>query len=171
MSEEAAARGRGRPSKFDAEYHCQLLIDIGRQGKTIHHFCVEADIPTITFYSWRNTKPEFKEAFDRFKSAATVYWVDECHANISNPHYNFPCFRVLSRAANADPDAVRMRGLAKIKDPNKKYELIERTLETEGICARDLNYLATFVKQGVDIYEQTNLARDVEELKRLNEIQ
>lgn len=59
----------GRPSKYKPIF-CQLLIDHMREGYSFESFAGrdDVDVDRDTLYEWKNTHPEFSDAFTRGKS-------------------------------------------------------------------------------------------------------
>ncbi len=52
----------GRPSKYDAKYHPQLVKWMKRSGKIDREIAEELEISTSTLYEWANRYEEFSES-------------------------------------------------------------------------------------------------------------
>lgn len=73
-------RPTGRPSTFKKKY-CEILIDQGKQGKTIAHFCATLGIGRPTFYDWLKANPEFRQAEHVADAMREAYWDDRMREN------------------------------------------------------------------------------------------
>jgi transposase len=56
----------GRPSKYDPE-HCETVVALGKEGKSIAQMCAAFDISRQTIDNWADEHPEFLEALSRAK--------------------------------------------------------------------------------------------------------
>lgn len=79
--------GRSRLATYNAEKHIALLYDLFTNGEPVSAFCAKTGIAQSTFFEWKNTYPEFKEAYDIAINFAETYW-HKLPAN--DPNFNFP---------------------------------------------------------------------------------
>lgn len=62
-----------RPSKYKAEY-CDLLIQRAREGASLTEFCAEVGISRQTLHNWKDSHPEFLDAYIRAEVEGRAYW-------------------------------------------------------------------------------------------------
>lgn len=147
--------------------HDDMLIAWGRQGKSFINFCLQIGILPETYWAWRNKYPVFEEAVQTYKMYLRQYWEAVANDNIGNPEFSYACYRVASKLAGADPDGVRVQGISQAKSPLEKVKRLLERIEEGDITSRDAKYVADILSIAVDINERTVVAKDVEELKKL----
>lgn len=62
------APGRGRPSKYNAEFHPKIARALALAGRTDEQIAEELGVTTSTFYLWKKTYPIFSEALSQGKA-------------------------------------------------------------------------------------------------------
>ncbi|TNE58626.1 MAG: hypothetical protein EP341_03150 [Sphingomonadales bacterium] len=82
----------GRPTKYKPEY-CQLVIDMGREGKSWAQMASALDVDRATFYNWQEQHPEFFTAFNRAKAHAQAWWEDKAAEALNNREFNAPVWK------------------------------------------------------------------------------
>lgn len=65
---------KGRPTKYRAEKHIRLLVEVFSEGGSIGDFCKRAGVGRSTFYSWCRIDPRFHNAFDIALCHAERIW-------------------------------------------------------------------------------------------------
>lgn len=78
----------GRPSTYDADYHCKRVIELGKEGKSVAQMCADFDISRQTIDNWAAAHPEFLEAFTRAKVHAQSWWEDKAVSNLNSKDFN-----------------------------------------------------------------------------------
>ena len=68
----------GRPTKYDPKY-CDLVIELGKQGKSRAQMFAETGVPYSTFQAWEHGQPEFQAAMKEARALALAYWEDLAH--------------------------------------------------------------------------------------------
>jgi hypothetical protein len=63
----------GRPSKYDPSY-CDVVVDLGKQGKSIAQMCAHFDIARSTIDKWAEDHAEFSEALSRARVHSQAWW-------------------------------------------------------------------------------------------------
>lgn len=58
----------GRPTKFDPEYHCPRIIELGKERYAEAEVAMDFGIAEATLHNWKNTFPEFLEAFNIYRT-------------------------------------------------------------------------------------------------------
>ncbi len=71
----------GRPSLYSAEY-CELVIDLGRQGKSKAQMAAHIGVARNTLDNWAADFPEFLSALDRARDYAMAWWEDQAQSGI-----------------------------------------------------------------------------------------
>ena len=82
----------GRPTKYKPEY-CQLVMDMGREGKSWAQMASALDVDRATFYHWQEQHPEFLTAFNRAKAHAQAWWEDKAAEALHNREFNAPVWK------------------------------------------------------------------------------
>lgn len=68
--EKPKKRRVGRPSVYDAEYHCDMAFKIGLLGCTDERMAEIFAIDISTFHKWKLDHPEFSDALKKSKEEA-----------------------------------------------------------------------------------------------------
>ena len=66
---------KGRPTLYKPEY-CQRVIELGREGKSLHQMAADLDVCFVTLNVWRDKYPEFQAALTRARELAQAWWED-----------------------------------------------------------------------------------------------
>ncbi len=155
---------------FTPSIHIPLLIEIGKQGLSILHFCAKVGILQATFWVWIDKYDDFSEGYQTYKIWVKIYWECVARDNLDNPNFNYVLFKTLTRITRADVDSLCIRGLAAKKSATKRIGLILEHISEGSITGRDAKLAAEVVAIGVDVQERTDMFAIVEDLKKLNEI-
>lgn len=70
---KAASRGRGQPTKYKPEY-CDLIVGRAAEGASFTEFCAEIGISRQTLHNWKNTHPDFFDAYTRAELVGQAHW-------------------------------------------------------------------------------------------------
>jgi hypothetical protein len=70
----------GRPTLYDESY-CDLIIEAGREGKSLAAFAAECGVARNTLTLWAAANPEFMVALTRAKNCAAA-WYEERARNL-----------------------------------------------------------------------------------------
>lgn len=79
MSEIIEKRPVGRPSTYDPAY-CEMVVELGKMGKSIEQICADLNTPVRTLYEWRDRYPEFSQALADAKDFEQAWWETQAHA-------------------------------------------------------------------------------------------
>ena len=63
----------GRPTKYDPAI-CDVIIELGRQGKSRAQMFAATGIPYSTFKAWEQGQPEFRAAMEEARALSLAYW-------------------------------------------------------------------------------------------------
>jgi len=63
----------GRPTDYDPSY-CDVVVSLGRDGKSLAQMCAHFDIARQTIDNWAAAHPDFLEALSRAKVHAQAWW-------------------------------------------------------------------------------------------------
>ena len=63
----------GRPTKYRKEM-CDQVIELGKEGASLHEIAYELDICFDTLNEWKKEKPEFSEAISRAQKLSQGWW-------------------------------------------------------------------------------------------------
>lgn len=77
----------GRPSLYKPEY-CQLVLDMGAEGKTVVQMAVAIDVTRATIYEWADVHPEFSDALTRARNRAQAWWEEAGQNNLATQQFN-----------------------------------------------------------------------------------
>lgn len=92
--------GLYKTSKYKTEF-CQKVIELGGQGKLPEHWARACGVTKKTIHNWKDSIPEFAEAFEQAKEASKVWWLDcaqTCAINEPS-RYNFNSVKFMLSAA------------------------------------------------------------------------
>jgi hypothetical protein len=77
----------GRPTTYRKEY-CDLVIELGKRGKSIAYMASQMDVSRETVYEWARVHPEFSDALTRAKAHAQSWWEDAGQNALMMPGFN-----------------------------------------------------------------------------------
>ncbi len=63
----------GRPSVYLPEY-CELVIELGKQGKSLVQMASVLDITKQTLLVWERERPDFSDAMTRARAHSQAWW-------------------------------------------------------------------------------------------------
>lgn len=66
-------RGIGAPTKYKEEY-CQLVMDLGKEGKSVTQIAVHIGVSRQTLYDWKDRYPDFLDALTRAQENAQAWY-------------------------------------------------------------------------------------------------
>lgn len=78
---------RGRPSKYDPS-HCDVVVELGKQGKSLAQMCAHFDIARSTIDKWAEDHTEFSEALSRAKVHSQAWWEETGVAGMTADKFN-----------------------------------------------------------------------------------
>jgi len=82
----------GRPSKYDESY-CEIVVDLGKAGKSKAQMCAHFDISRQTIDNWAQQNPEFLEALSRATVHAQAWWEDKGVEGLTSREFNAPVWK------------------------------------------------------------------------------
>ena len=84
------AKGEGgRPSLYNPDYHCPMVIALMSDGLSRYEVARELGISyTGTLYEWEGKYPEFAEALKEGEAMSQAWWLTEARHNLGNPKFN-----------------------------------------------------------------------------------
>jgi len=65
---------RGRPTVYDEERCCQIVIECGRNGQTLAEMASALGVDRATVADWREKHPAFSRAVKRGLEEAQAWW-------------------------------------------------------------------------------------------------
>lgn len=91
----------GRPSKYDPAY-CEVVVDLGKQGKSLAQMCAHFDIARSTIDQWAEDYPEFSEAFNRARVHMQAKLEEMGFSGLSNKEFNAAVWKTTMQARFRD---------------------------------------------------------------------
>lgn len=76
-----------RPTVYKPEY-CDLVVDLGRQGKSVVQMACAIDVVRSTLYEWCKDHPEFSDAFTRAKQLSQDWWENQAQCGLTADRFN-----------------------------------------------------------------------------------
>lgn len=77
----------GRPTDYLPE-HCERVIELGREGKSVVQMACELDVHKDTLYEWAKVHPEFSDAFTRAKQWSQYWWESKGQTGLETSGFN-----------------------------------------------------------------------------------
>jgi transposase len=77
----------GRPTDYMPE-HCDVVIALGKQGKSYTQIAVNLDISKKTLYNWADEHPEFLHALERARECAQDWWETKGQQGLDADKFN-----------------------------------------------------------------------------------
>lgn len=66
-----------RPTDYREDFHCESVIELSKEGKTIAEICAEWDIAKQTFYTWAKTHSKFLDAIKKAEAHRESYYIND----------------------------------------------------------------------------------------------
>lgn len=76
-----------RPTVYKPEY-CDVVVDLGRQGKSVVQMACAIDVVRSTLYEWCKDHPEFSDAFTRAKQLSQDWWETQAQCGLTADKFN-----------------------------------------------------------------------------------
>lgn len=76
-----------RPTVYKPEY-CDLVVDLGRQGKSVVQMACAIDVVRSTLYEWCKDHPEFSDAFTRARQLSQDWWETQAQCGLTADRFN-----------------------------------------------------------------------------------
>ncbi len=77
----------GRPTDYKPEY-CDLVIELGRQGKSVVQMACAIDVVRQTLHDWCKAHPDFLDAFTRAKQLSQDWWETQAQCGLTADKFN-----------------------------------------------------------------------------------
>lgn len=71
----------GRPSTYSPEF-CEVVIELGRQGKSLVQIASALDVTKQTLANWSDAHPEFLDAMTHARIHSQAWWEDAGQNNM-----------------------------------------------------------------------------------------
>lgn len=95
--EEIKQRKSGGQTVYEPNIHPFLVVELGKQGKTIVQRCAEFNICRQTYYNWKLEYPEFEKASRLADVHAQAWWEDFSRRGASGEIPNFNATAMIFR--------------------------------------------------------------------------
>lgn len=99
----------GRPTNYRPE-HCQTVLELGRQGKSVVQMACHLDVVRQTMLDWCKVYPEFLDAFTRAKQLSQDWWETQAQSGLTADKFNAQLWS-RSMAARFPDDYQERKGL------------------------------------------------------------
>lgn len=77
----------GRPTTYDPA-HCDVVIDLGKQGKSKAQMAAHFDVSRQTIDNWASDHEEFLEALNRAMAHCQAWWENKGAEGMEKPGFN-----------------------------------------------------------------------------------
>ena len=78
-----------RPTKYE-DSHCQVVIDAGKEGKSIAWMACELEVSVDSLYEWEKVYPQFSEALTQARLLSQRWWEDKGQEGMVTPGFSAP---------------------------------------------------------------------------------
>ena len=157
----------GRPSKYNEELHCGLVIEVFSKGGSLAEFCVKAGVGDSTFYNWVNSKPVFHECWRVGHMMGEHRWEKEGKDNHSDPDWNMDYWKIIgARLYQVGKNNKVRLNIIESDNPYNQYKQLVKQAQTGDFTASEIKQLSETINIGVRSYETFNLEAEVEEMKK-----
>lgn len=86
----------GRPTLYRPEL-CDRVVELGKQGLTLHEIAAEIGIHYDTLHEWTLSKSDFSEAVTRARALAQAWFETQARLNLSSREFNAKLWEILAR--------------------------------------------------------------------------
>lgn len=172
-AQTAATRLYGRilsQGFYEPQLHDELLWFFARQAKSYVHFCLASNITKNEYYNWAEIYPGFKFAQQKAKMLTQAYWETELETNKNNPYYNVQVATQLQKYTRCTSDHVDMVGTFAGKNSLEKMSNIQKKIEEGDLSLKEASSATKLIALYEDVNYKTEVAKKVEELKKLHEM-
>lgn len=100
-NKHAVGNKGGQPTKYNPKY-CEMVIELGRAGKSQEQISAEIDVPRSTMASWAQQHEEFSAALTRAKELEADWWETKGQEALENKDFNAAVWKVSMQARFRD---------------------------------------------------------------------
>ncbi len=158
---------RGDIIHYTPDYHCCLLIALFIQGHDIAAFCGWNGMGRRTFYEWLERYPDFAATYETAKELSRIWYEQKGHEGMDDPSFNTKMWAIFmkNKFGYSETRALKIAGMDKAKNFNEQIQLIAQSISKGSLTGQEVNQAASFVATAAKVDEVTELRKDVEMLK------
>ena len=153
--------GKYVSSPYDADKHCQQVIDILKEGDPVAAFCAANNISRVTFYTWINVHEEFKEAYNIAVEHAEKWLTNIGKQGMKGeiPGFNAVAWSMLmrNRCKMAEHRTIAI-DFASCKTSMEKVKLLDREISAGTLTTSEAKNFAEYIKACADVNEKTEVS-------------
>lgn len=158
---------QGKSSKYEQEYHCELLIRLFSEGNDTSAFCSQSNITRPTFYNWIDKYPAFKESYEIAKEKARTWFETAGRRGMLDPlNFNVTAWSIQMRNRFGTTEHRKVKVPL---DENKSLmenmaEIFKMTNKGE-LTGKELNEFSNLLLSAAKLYESTEVKNRLEKLE------
>jgi hypothetical protein len=156
-------------SKYKGKEHCELLIELMGNGKTIAAFCAELNIGRSTFHSWLEVHPELAEAYEVAKEHGLKWW-EEMPARYLAAGLPFKeriwKSLMINNYGYTNERLIKLTGIDTASGPSEKADIVLKQIASGKLTGKESKDSIGVVKDVVDIYATTDLVKRMDALEK-----
>ncbi|MEB1529883.1 hypothetical protein [Xanthomonas sp. WHRI 7945] len=123
----------GRPTDYMPE-HCDTVIELGRQGKSVVQMACALDVVRQTLHDWCKAHPDFLDAFTRARQLSQDWWETQAQCGLTADKFNAALWS-RSMAARFPEDYQERKGVELTGAGGGPVKVVT-TVEIVGVEAR-----------------------------------
>lgn len=160
--------------KYDEEKHCKMLIRTMLDPKkgTMIAFCLEAGISERAFYKWVNNHPLFEEVYYYGKMLAYAQWekdgflLRDREVPLGTVDYSYEHWKIMgwTRFGISRNSRIKIK-LNPSGNPAEHYQQILKQASEGDFTAAEFKQLMEGVNVGLNVQQNIQMQREIEELK------
>ena len=164
---ERKIRYQTRPPKYDEGYHTPLLLKMLSKGESRAMYCAEAKIAVRTFYDWLDMHPEFSDAYEVGTQMSQAYWERLAAKNIGVPNFNYSIWAAVMRDRfnHSEYRKLKFKGIDIVKTAAERFGIVLTEISKGNLTGQEAVQISNVIANGVKIDENTELRKEVEEIK------
>lgn len=164
------ARKRGRPTKYDPDFHPQDCIEMGKNGAFKVQMARKWDVNTDTINEWCLKHPDFSDAYKRSCNYRAAWLMDQGMAGLHNEKgssFNAVAWSMMMRydGQNTDERTINLPEMAKCNTFSEQADCVVKALADGKLTPKEAKTLAEIISIGAKVEESAELKKRIEQLE------
>ena len=157
----------GRPSKYDEETHCVMVLKCFGQHGTLSSFCVEAKVSETTFWDWNRKHKVFNECYRVGYMMGQKKWENDGEINKDNEEWNFDHWKAIGMQRYGLGRNPKIRvGISPGANPYTQYKQLVKLAGDREFTSSELKQLMESINVGVRAHESFELQKQIDNMKK-----
>lgn len=173
MGDTQGARARNKKAGMQkgdygcTKEHCDKMIELMSNGKTVAQVCVALDICKTTFFQWKIHVPDFLAAYNRGLTLCEAYHDEEVERGKYDPDFNLQAHKYLTTKLFGAGNRKIHKSIYNLKDVKKTLDNYLKQVDTDEVDLVELEQLIKSMNNVAALKNNTEIAEKLAELEKI----